>query len=332
MEEAFIKVRLLVKDKSELNKAIEDTKERMKGAGSVIGVNAGKELKKQGSSVGEAIANNFGKVMAGGVAMKIAQLLAQDFEKARSMQQKTQNTAEELNTLQKMTGGSISDVMTTQQLLNASGTMNPIGFFSRFTDELNKSRNGESQLLTDYARLNDSQGFNKLMQDLQNFSQEDRNKILEEIWSGIYADNGQRVLTKDIKGITNSSQEIIKKAGGEKNVESAMKNMIEYNTNEKTKDQEAEFDSMMLFNKDNRLDYIAKDNQRRRLSETRAVQDIGNSSTAKEFQDNIGIIMTETAKSFADIMTTGVKNAFEWIKAPSPYSNDNSRYSTGSKK
>lgn len=323
MEQAFIKVKLLVKDKTELDNVIKEMKQKLKDNGATIGARIGDELNKKGKTIGENMANSFSKVIAGGILAKMSQLITADYERAKSTQQLVQDVSEQITTLQNMTGGNISDTLLTQQLLNKSGTKYQIGFFNNFVQELNKARNGESRLLLDYTDMNNSQAFNKFILDLSKANLDDRNKVISRIWGGIYADNANMILANDINTISKQTKNKITSLGGEKIVQEAIQKNFNFGVSEKDKQNTALLENMIAFSANDRLDYIAKDNERQRNITKRAVEDIEKTSSTKTFTDNVGIVMTETAKSFADIMITGAKSFVNGVNFIFGRNNDN---------
>ena len=323
MEQAFIKVKLLVKDKTELDNVIKEMKQKLQDNSATIGGKIGDELGKRGKTIGENMANSFSKVIAGSIFAKMSQLVVADYEKAKSTQQLVQDVSEQITTLQNMTGGNIGDTLLTQQLLNKSNTKNPIGFFNNFVQELNKARSGESQLLLDYTDMNNSQAFNKFMLDLSKANLDDRNKVISSIWGGIYADNANMILANDINTISKQTKNRITSLGGEKIVQEAIQKNFNFGVSEKDKQNTALLENMITFSANDRLDYIAKDNERQRNITKRAIEDIEKTSSTKKFTDNVGIVMTETAKSFADIMVTGAKSFVNGVNFIFGRNNDN---------
>ena len=194
MEQAFIKIKLLVNDAKEIEKYLKEIDDKTKKAGNNIAKSDG------WIKAGDNLAKSFGNSYFFKSAMEAMQKSVSTTNEAMSSTDEAiigRRSYANLFGTQDMTQATVL-----QNLLESTGAKNPYMLAQNFMAKLGEARtggDGADMILKDYTGMGNAEALTTLLKDLQaenGFSAEERAKILSDVFGNVYGDNVGRLLGK----------------------------------------------------------------------------------------------------------------------------------------
>lgn len=192
MEQAFIKIKLLVNDAKDVEKYLREIDDKTK--------QAGKNLSTFGKwvDIGDKLAKGF-------LGSKFFRMAIDAMQKSVETTNEAMTSTDEAIINRRSYGnlfGTQDQIQATviQQLLERTGAKNPYMLAQNFMMKLAEARSteeGSDKMLKQYAGMSNADALITLLKDLQaknGFSASDRAKILSNVFGNVYGDNVGRLL------------------------------------------------------------------------------------------------------------------------------------------
>jgi ribosomal protein L33 len=238
MEEAFLKIKIIASDTSDLDRKMERIKKEFHNSGMLASKGFVDGLKISGAmtKIFATAVKNTGKELYD-IYKKIVSSASTITERGDKTIEKEQNAAFSLEALKSLMGsGSYLDSMLIQQMQGISGTGRFYSMITNFITKLNESRQTGKGVLADYKYESNMGAFLSVIEDLNSGKIKNATAFLGESFGQWYVDNAKRIseavkiwggIDAMRKNRVESINGMMKEVGYEGSIESFMKKVFQ---------------------------------------------------------------------------------------------------------